>query len=364
MWNNKTKSCDIALEGGGMRGIAEVGVIKALEEDGYKFRNVAGTSAGAILASLLAAGYTSAELYQELKNMPFESFKQSSPLAKALGPVGKVLNVTKTFGLYSADNFQRWIEELFLRKGISTFGDLAKRGGFLKVVAADVTSGKALVMPDDLLKFGINPDTFKISRAVRMSMSIPGFFEPYQLRDESGEIHYIVDGGILNNCPINVLDNGKDELDAPAFAVRFVRHRDQKPANNKKPSIKSNILDLMGFAGQMMDTIIDNQASAYGEMAVGDSQRTIYADIRVAGNKTVGITEFDLPEAQIEELCDNGYNSAKAFLETWNFKDWKNQFRGKNINIGPFSIRANPNSNIPFSIHKKGKDDDSLSRDY
>jgi len=68
----------------------------------------------------------------------------------------------------------------------------------LQVVAADITDRKLLILPGDLRNFGYDPDQFSISRAVRMNMSIPVFFEPVKLRDNSGRDHFIVDGGVLS----------------------------------------------------------------------------------------------------------------------------------------------------------------------
>ena len=60
------KRCDAVFEGGGVRGIGLVGAVYQMERSGYTFGNVAGSSAGAIIASLLAAGYTGEEIYEEM----------------------------------------------------------------------------------------------------------------------------------------------------------------------------------------------------------------------------------------------------------------------------------------------------------
>src|SRR3954453_13731963 len=69
---------DLVFEGGGVKGIAMVGALSVLEEHGYKPQNVAGTSAGAIVATLLAAGYTAAELRDLISNQDFSEFMDTN----------------------------------------------------------------------------------------------------------------------------------------------------------------------------------------------------------------------------------------------------------------------------------------------
>ena len=73
---------DIVCEGGGVKGIALLGAIYYLEEKGYTFQNFAGTSAGAIVSSLLAVGYTGKELKELLLNIKFTDFYEKNKLCK------------------------------------------------------------------------------------------------------------------------------------------------------------------------------------------------------------------------------------------------------------------------------------------
>ena len=94
-----------------------------MERSGYTFGNVAGSSAGAIIASLLAAGYTGEEIYEEMKRVNYFKFKEKH-LLDYFGIVGKLLSILFHFGIYSADYFEQWLTELLSRKGVYTFGDL------------------------------------------------------------------------------------------------------------------------------------------------------------------------------------------------------------------------------------------------
>jgi predicted acylesterase/phospholipase RssA len=78
---------DAVFEGGGVKGIGLVGTVYEIENAGYEFENLAGTSAGAIVASLLAVGYKSEEIKRELERLNYNDFKDEGLLDK-LGVIG------------------------------------------------------------------------------------------------------------------------------------------------------------------------------------------------------------------------------------------------------------------------------------
>ncbi|SDG07994.1 Patatin-like phospholipase [Fontibacillus panacisegetis] len=101
----------------------------------------------------------------------------------------------------------------FTRKGIRTFSNLPK--GKLRIIASDITSGRILVLPDDLERISIKSKGFEVARAVRMSYNIPYFFDPVLLRlppklskgkPFSEQFLHIVDGGLLSNFPLWLFD--------------------------------------------------------------------------------------------------------------------------------------------------------------
>src|SRR5690348_4877592 len=100
---------DLVLEGGGVRGIALVGDLSVLEEHGYKPHNSAGTSAGAIVATLLAAGYTSAELAEIIAALDFTRFCQEVNWERYLPVVGKGLSLFADQGIYDAGFLLEWL---------------------------------------------------------------------------------------------------------------------------------------------------------------------------------------------------------------------------------------------------------------
>ena len=71
---------DLVLEGGGVKGIGLVGALSVLEEAGYRFERVAGTSAGSIVGALVAAGMTSAEMYDVMTTLDYRRFRDATLL--------------------------------------------------------------------------------------------------------------------------------------------------------------------------------------------------------------------------------------------------------------------------------------------
>lgn len=321
--------CDAVFEGGGVRGIGLVGGVYQMERSGYKFGNVAGSSAGAIVASLVAAGYTGEEIYAKLKKTEYFRFKEQH-YVDYFGVGGKILSILFHFGIYSTDYFEQWLTDLLDKKGIRVFGDLKCPFGDahckyrLQVTASDITDQSLLVLPRDLYKFGIQPDTFPIAKAVRMSMSIPIFYEPYVLKDAKGKEHYIVDGGILSNYPMWILDNGQSKPEYPIFGFRF-----QEVKNNSSVSPYSEI-NFIEYTKQLVDTVLDAYDKSYMPKLKGDFQRCIQIPVTtyMNGEKVnVRSTDFMISQQDSEMLFQNGVKATKEFLKYWNFDKWKKEFR-------------------------------------
>ncbi len=192
---------DGVFSGGGLKGFALVGAYQVLEEKGYKFKRVAGTSAGAILASFIAAGFTSKEIEELLNEL--DTLALLDPRNTILPfPLMKWINLYWRLGLYQESTRKLVLEKLAL-KGVYTFSDIEQ--GSLKLVASDHYECKIMVIPDDLERYGISASSFPIARALRMSCGIPFFFEPVKLKVTSSDT-IIVDGGVLSNFPMWIFD--------------------------------------------------------------------------------------------------------------------------------------------------------------
>lgn len=337
---------DAVFEGGGVKGIGLVGAVARIEEAGYTFENLAGTSAGAIVAALLGVGYTGLELKAILQGLDYNDFKDEGLLDKIPG-LGKALSVGFEYGIYEGEFFETWFEDLLQRKGKTKFRDIrteypeAKYRYKAQVIAADITDRNLLVLPGDLdVKFGLDPDEFSIARAVRMSMSIPLFFEPVRLQDRSGRTHFIVDGGVLSNYPIWLLDDGTSDPEWPTFGFKLMEP-DQREL---KGPARNPINNPLAFLKAVVGTMMDAHDSYHISRSAGDLDRTIGIPTRIKVNglqSEVRTTDFDLTRDESDALFDNGVGCADIFLSKWNFADWKKKYRNP-VKAGAAAASGDP----------------------
>lgn len=299
---------DAIFEGGGIRGIAFVGAVSCLEDRGYEFQRLAGTSAGAVMAALLAAGYTGRELTMladtDLSLLLDKNAVQSIPL---LGmPLGLLLNK----GLYKGDYIEKRMGELLAAKGKTKFRDVMFEGkSRLKIIASDITKKAILILPDDLPEYGIDPMEFEIARAVRMSAAIPLFYNPVILKHKDGE-SYIVDGGVLSNFPVWIFDvDGTPRW--PTFGFRLTDSSESNCSRGKT--------DLLSYIFDIFEAVIGEDQTTF--MRDKDSVRTI--SIPTLGIKS---TDFDISPLDGYKLYRSGYESCKSFLRQWDFRDYTGRY--------------------------------------
>lgn len=319
--------CNAVFEGGGVKGIGLVGAAEEIVNAGYVFINLAGSSAGAIVAALLAVGYTPKEIKKEMLATDFTKFK-SKPIASRFGLIGDIINVNSNLGLYNANYFEKWLHDLLVKKGKTSFGDLKNHyvsknmpAYKLQVTATDVTKKRLLVLPGDLKEFDIDPDSFSIAKAVRMSMSIPVFYEPYKLYNNNEQAHYIVDGGLISNYPVWIIDDGESRYEYPTFGFKFI-------SNNEHQQVFDR--NIISYSKAIIGLAMDSNEIEYGHNASGDKERTIEIPTAVSidGKKEqINTIDFGISNEASLALYVNGKVAAKKFLRNWNFKNWQSQFR-------------------------------------
>lgn len=208
---------NLVLEGGGIWGIAYGGALKELDSLQVlpNIQRVAGTSAGAIQAALLAVGYTPDEITEITFNTPIEQFNDGRFIF-----FGGTKRLFKQYGWYRGDKFTDWIGKLIQAKtgdADVTFAELhqlAAKGGFrdLYVTGTNLTDQCVMVFSHETFP------AMQVKHAVRISMSIPLYYRAVLL-DQQGnvikkprkgqQLDVVVDGGILANYPVNLFDNLK-----------------------------------------------------------------------------------------------------------------------------------------------------------
>jgi len=307
---------DAVFEGGGVKGIGLVGALFYAEKEmKIQWQNVAGTSAGAIVAALVACGYSSDKIKDIMFGLDFSLIKDEGFLDKFSIP-GKVLSLLLEKGIYEGRFIESFMEDLLQKKGVRTFGDLRMPGETnpryryrLNVVASDISRCRLLVLPQDIKHYGIEPDNFSVARAVRMSMSIPVFYEPVTLDFYAEGQHrksYIVDGGILSNFPVWLYDCPCDPP-WPTFGFKLMEPGQGEPRNIK------NIVD---FLAAMVSTMIE----AHDERHIQDANFKRTIGIPTMGVKT---TEFDVPNEKKDLLFWSGYNAAKDFFSCYSEEKYR-----------------------------------------
>lgn len=322
---------DGVFQGGGIKGLAIAGALLEFAANERlsvtRWNHVAGTSAGAIIAAHLAAGRSPAALTALLDEAPFASFQDFGPGGRFLGGV---INLVRHRGLARGEVFRRWFDA---QLGGMTFevlrvqpeGDVAPEHPYrLRMIAADVTNHRLLVLPDDLPRYRrrgertpIDPDTFRVADAVRMSMSIPYYFEPVELIDAaSGRVSTIIDGATLSNFPVWLFDTNRRDPRRPTFGLRLVNGR------SAGAGLRSFVRAL-GWPAALAVDISLTQTSAWDSRLMTQATRVRTCPVD-AGN--VGTTDFDLPAAGRSRLVAEGRRSAAAFLESFNLEDYRNSF--------------------------------------
>ena len=287
---------DGVFSGGGMKGFAYVGAIQELEERGIRFKRVAGTSAGAILATFIAAGFNAKELEQIFDELNLKALLDPPKIFVNL-PFLKWVNLYKRYGMYRGKLLEKWFHEKLATKGVCSFGDLPH--GALKLVASDLTNGKILVLPDDLKNYGIECDQFPVSRALRMSCGLPFFFEPAYLKNGHNEC-VIVDGGVLSNFPLWIYDNGFKER--PVLGMKLSSASDDMP-----PREIDNAL-------QLFEALFSTMQNAHDKRYI---ERRHEKNIIFIPVEKYSTTQFDMDEETKKKLISIGKERTIQFLKTW-----------------------------------------------
>lgn len=302
---------NLVFEGGGVKGVGLIGALAVLEERGFRVRHVAGASAGAIVAVLLAAGYSAGELLTVAQTMGFKDLRDRDWVDR-IPILGAPISIFKDHGIYEGDRLVEWMRSLLAERGIHTFRDLETRSSdtrpvfrhIAQVIVSDLTERSLLVLPRDAHKLGIDPNDLDVALAVRMSVSIPIFFEPVRFTNRrTGRQHVLVDGGLLSNFPVWLFD-GEEDAGCPTIGIRL--DEDEGEARAAGLDLES----VIGFVKGLAQTAVTAHDRHYLESASLD--RTIGVP-----SLGVGTTDFDVSPTMSRALYESGRLAAEAFLDRW-----------------------------------------------
>ena len=318
---------DLVLEGGGVKGIALVGAISVLEERGYRFHRVAGTSAGAIVGALVAAGIPASELRDIMERIDYQAFRDARGLAR-FGPLGMGLALLLRRGVFAGEHLREWLGGVLEEHGVRTFRDLrcqdegsslpAAQDYRLVVMASDISQGELRRLPWEYDRYGLVADDVAVVDAVRASMSLPYFYRPVKLKDEREDrTCWMVDGGMLSNFPVDTFDRRDDE--APRWPTLGVKL-------SARPDAGLGVRHEVRGVISMTTAMIGTMTGFYDRIHLDDPDvvaRTIFVD-----TMDVGTTDFDLDRDTATRLYDNGRKAATRFLDgtedrpAWDFDEY------------------------------------------
>ena len=220
----------LALAGGGVRGAAHIGAIKALQENGINIDAVGGTSAGSIVAALYAMGYTTDEMIK-IFNYFSKSVMAISP--KDIFNGMREVRGIRLGGITSSHNIELAIEEAAKLKEIKYIKDIQMP---ITIPTTDLLSDREIIFTNCE---GIQGEEYihdiEIGKAVRASSTFPGMYSPFEYKG-----YQFVDGGIFDNLPtIETKKLGVDKVISIRFKLKSPRK--QKTIYN----IAMQSLDLM-----------------------------------------------------------------------------------------------------------------------
>jgi NTE family protein len=327
------KRVDLVFEGGGVKGIALVGALSVLEERGYQIQNRAGTSAGAVVATMSAAGFTALQIRDITTSESFSSYMDPTWLEKVplirdihmlpwkldSPTAAQLISVVFEEGMYKGDVFLAHVREHLGAQNVQTFGQLRNPNADpngderyrykVQVIVSDLTGQSLLVLPKDSQQMlGVPPDDLDVALAVRMSMSIPLFFKPVKFQAPTdNKAHTMVDGGLLSNFPVWFFDSqGTPEW--PTFGLKLVSADPKQSLASDLPP--TPVTDFISY----LESLISTMWHAHDRLYLAQDQFVRTITIPATG---VDSTNFNLTAQDEQNLFDAGRAAAETFLQDW-----------------------------------------------
>jgi NTE family protein len=316
---------NLVFEGGGIRGIAYAGVIKALEEEQILagIERTAGTSSGSIAALMVALGFNASEIDSIMRAVSFEQFNDGGGFF-----IGGIRRLKRSYGWYRGNEIETWIGKLIqLKTGNAnlTFAQLHEMKlshHFYKdvfVTGTNITAQKA-----EIFSYLHTPH-FAVKTAVRISCSIPLYFEPVYI-DSTGVVvkkrlpgvnyNVYADGGVLANFPITVFDtcmsgNNSIMCDEPLYNRETLGLKLDRPEQIEQQKTSGepapyNTTTFTNYLNAFVGLVIE---AANKRNLVAEKGRTIYIS---TSNLNAKVRRVSKEEKQL--LFNNGCTATLNFL--------------------------------------------------
>jgi NTE family protein len=251
---------NLVFEGAGVRGIAYCGAVQEMESkkimDGIE--RVGGTSSGAIIALTISLGYSGKEIENIISKTNFKKFNDGGFFF-----IGGINRLNKYFGWYKGKKFEKWLEKVIKEKTGNediTFEELHQKGfKDLYITGTSLNKQRAVIFSYE------SYPQMKVKDAVRISISIPLYFEPVYI-DSSGKtfdhpkqkqgFDMMVDGGVLENFPIHIFDKQEPDLYTIGFRIDHIPQIENDKEDRTLAEMPVD--DLKQYFGAFYNIVIEN----------------------------------------------------------------------------------------------------------
>jgi len=312
---------NLVFEGAGVRGIAYCGAIQELESRGLlqNIEKVGGTSAGAMMALTISLGYTGEETAKIIFNTNFKKFNDGGFFF-----AGGLNRTNKYFGWYRGYRLEKWLEKIIAAKtgdADITFEQLHKNNfKDLYVTGTCINKQQLIIFSHE------NYPEMKVKDAVRISMSIPFYFEAVFIDEKGKVIHHpkqkkeldmLVDGGIIGNFPIRIFDStkfiSKNLVNSFIFNPRTLGFRidsDDQIKNDEegKQLATMPVNNLKEYLLAFYNIVIENLNRQM--LTPQDWKRTVsISDKKIGARSKIRLSAFE-----VKTLMQSGKESVKSRL--------------------------------------------------
>jgi NTE family protein len=319
---------NLVFEGGGIRGMAYGGAVQVLAQKGIlqQAQKVAGTSAGSIVALLISLGCTAKEIDSTMRYLRIEQFNDGGG-----GLLGKYKRAKRYYGIYKGDTFEAWLEARVAEKTGSPLTTFAQLDSLAKInnsykqfycVGTNLTQQQLRVFSAE------STPAMPLKTAVRISCSIPLFYEPVLLDSNDAEVRQpvkgyryqvYVDGGMLANYPINIFDsckNGGNPLlcdsvvhNYQTLGLKLERDEQVQELSNSTNIPPYNISSLNDYFGAVLNLMMETMNRR--PHLENEKNRTIYIPY---GNVASKPRKMSAKEKQA--LYNSGVKAAEDFFSS------------------------------------------------